>query len=124
MARLKSLRDAVASLIRDGNCGYPAGFAQRIRSAAGHETIHRKRKQFVLARAAWDQTYDQRTAGGCARMVIFSYAGNPGVGLLKAVLAETETGRLEAAEDTHFSMVSHLTAGGALRRAAESGSAR
>jgi glutaconate CoA-transferase subunit A len=34
-------------------------------------------------------------AAGCARMVIFSYMGNPGVGSLRLMRAEIEAGRLE-----------------------------
>jgi glutaconate CoA-transferase subunit A len=52
-------------------------------------------------------------AAGCAAKVIFSYAGNPGVGLLKAMRAEIEAGRLEWEEYSHFSMISRLTAGAA-----------
>jgi glutaconate CoA-transferase, subunit A len=50
-------------------------------------------------------------AAGCARKVIFSYMGNPGVGSLRIVRAEIEAGRLEWEEYSHFSMISRLTAG-------------
>ena len=52
-------------------------------------------------------------AAGCARKVIFSYMGNPGVGSLRIVRAELEAGRLEWEEYSHFGMISRLQAGAA-----------
>ena len=40
------------------------------------------------ARATPDLIYDQMVAAGCARKVIFSYMGNPGVGSLRLVRAD------------------------------------
>jgi glutaconate CoA-transferase subunit A len=50
-------------------------------------------------------------AAGCARKVIFSYMGNPGVGSLRILRAEIEAGRLEWEEYSHFGMISRLQAG-------------
>jgi glutaconate CoA-transferase subunit A len=50
-------------------------------------------------------------AAGCARKVIFSYMGNPGVGSLRIVRSELEAGRLEWEEYSHFGMISRLQAG-------------
>jgi glutaconate CoA-transferase subunit A len=113
MTKLTPLREAVASIVRDGDCVYAAGFTHLIPFAAGHEIIRQRRKDLVLARATPDLIYDQLIAAGCARKIIFSYAGNPGVGLLKAMRAEIEAGRLEWEEYSHFSMISRLTAGAA-----------
>ena len=113
MGKLATLHDAVATLIRDGDCVYAAGFTHLIPFAAGHEIIRQRRKDLVLARATPDLVYDQMIAGGCARKIIFSYAGNPGVGLLKAMRAEIEAGRLDWEEYSHFSMITRLTAGAA-----------
>jgi glutaconate CoA-transferase subunit A len=52
-------------------------------------------------------------AAGCARKVIFSYMGNPGVGSLRIVRAEVEARRLEFEEYSHFAMISRLQAGAA-----------
>jgi glutaconate CoA-transferase subunit A len=52
-------------------------------------------------------------AAGCAKKVIFSYAGNPGVGSLRVIRSEIETGRLEFEEYSHFAMITRLTAGAA-----------
>ena len=65
----------------------------------------------MLARATPDLIYDQMVAAGCARKVIFSYMGNPGVGSLRIVRAAIESGRLEWEEYSHFGMISRLQAG-------------
>jgi glutaconate CoA-transferase subunit A len=50
-------------------------------------------------------------AAGCARKIIFSYMGNPGVGSLRILRTELEAGRLEWEEYSHFGMISRLQAG-------------
>jgi glutaconate CoA-transferase subunit A len=50
-------------------------------------------------------------AAGCARKVIFSYMGNPGVGSLRLVRSAIEKGRLEWEEYSHFEMITRLQAG-------------
>ena len=114
MTKLTSLPDAVASLIHDGDCIYAAGFTHLIPFAAGHEIIRQKRQDLVLARATPDLIYDQMIARELhsGRWCSWS-AGNPGVGLLKAMRAAIEAGRLEWEEYSHFSMISRLTAGAA-----------
>lgn len=95
----------------DGDLIYAAGFTHLIPFAAGHEIIRQGRKNLVLARATPDLLYDQMTAAGCARKIIFSYMGNPGVGSLRIVRQEIEAGRLEWEEFSHFGMISRLQAG-------------
>ena len=111
MPKLMSLSDAIARNVNDGDMVYAAGFTHLIPFAAGHEIIRQRRKDLVLARATPDLIYDQLVAAGCARKVIFSYMGNPGVGSLRLVRAEIEAGRLEWEEYSHFSMISRLQAG-------------
>lgn len=113
MSKLTSLNEAVSQLVADGDLVYAAGFTHLIPFAAGHEIIRQKKKDLVLARATPDLIYDQMVAAGCARKVIFSYMGNPGVGSLRVLRAEIEAGRLEWEEYSHFSMISRLQAGAA-----------
>jgi len=113
MSKLTPLRDAVADLVHNGDCVYAAGFTHLIPFAAGHEIIRQRKRDLVLARATPDLVYDQLVAAGCARKVIFSYAGNPGVGSLRIMRAEIEAGHLEWEEFSHFSMITRLTAGAA-----------
>jgi glutaconate CoA-transferase subunit A len=111
MTKLLTLSEAVEKYIHDGDTIYAAGFTHLIPFAAGHEIIRQKRRDLVLARATPDLIYDQMVAAGCARKVIFSYMGNPGVGSLRFVRAEIEAGRLEWEEYSHFGMISRLQAG-------------
>jgi glutaconate CoA-transferase, subunit A len=111
MSKLCSLSEAVQSHVRDGDLVYAAGFTHLIPFAAGHEIIRQGRKELTLARATPDLIYDQMVAAGCARKVIFSYMGNPGVGSLRMVRSEIEAGRLEWEEYSHFGMISRLQAG-------------
>jgi glutaconate CoA-transferase subunit A len=111
MSKLLSLSDAVARFVRDGDLVYAAGFTHLIPFAAGHEIIRQRRRDLVLARATPDLIYDQMVASGCARKIIFSYMGNPGVGSLRICRAELEAGNLDWEEYSHFSMISRLQAG-------------
>lgn len=113
MEKLCSLSEAVARHIHDGDCVYLAGFTHLIPFAAGHEIIRQRRKDLVLARATPDLVYDQMVAAGCARKLIFSYIGNPGVGSLRAIRVAIESGAIEWEEYSHFGMISRLQAGAA-----------
>ncbi len=111
VTKLCSLSEAVARYVHDGDSVYAAGFTHMIPFAVGHEIIRQKRKDLVLARATPDLIYDQMVAAGCARKVIFSYMGNPGVGSLRILRTELEAGRVEWEEYSHFGMISRLQAG-------------
>jgi glutaconate CoA-transferase subunit A len=111
MSKLMPLSQAIANLVQDGDTVYAAGFTHLIPFAAGHEIIRQRKRNLTLARATPDLIYDQMVAAGCARKVIFSYMGNPGVGSLRFVRAELEAGRIEFEEYSHFGMISRLQAG-------------
>ena len=114
MSKLIPLSDAISRLVQDGDCVYAAGFTHLIPFAAGHEIIRQGKVNLVLARATPDLIYDQMVAAGCARKVIFSYMGNPGVGSLRCFRRATEKGipqPLEIEEYTHFDLSGRLFAG-------------
>jgi glutaconate CoA-transferase subunit A len=113
MTKLISLSEAIAAHVKDGDLIYAAGFTHLIPFAAGHEIIRQKKKDLTLARATPDLIYDQMVAAGCARKVIFSYMGNPGVGSLRIVRSSIEQGKLEWEEYSHFGMITRLQAGAA-----------
>src|SRR4030067_246540 len=106
MAKLLSRSAAIQRYVHDGDTLYAAGFTHLIPFAAGHEMIRQGLKDLTLARATPDLIYDQIVAASCARKVIFSYMGNPGVGSLRLVRSEIEAGHLEWEEYSHFSMIS------------------
>ena len=111
MTKLCTLNEAVSQFVQDGDVVYAAGFTHLIPFAAGHEIIRQGRKNLTLARATPDLIYDQMVAAGCAKKLIFSYIGNPGVGSLRIIREELEAGRLEWEEYSHYGMISRLQAG-------------
>ena len=113
MPKLSTLSDAVSKFVKDGDTIYAAGFTHLIPFAAGHEIIRQKKRDLVLARATPDLIYDQMVAAGCAKKVIFSYMGNPGVGSLRIIRNAIEKGSLEWEEYSHFGMITRLQAGAA-----------
>jgi len=111
MSKLISLSEAISKYVQDGDILYAAGFTHLIPFAAGHEIIRQRKRDLVLARATPDLIYDQMVAAGCARKVIWSYMGNPGVGSLRIVRGAVERGELEWEEYSHFGMITRLQAG-------------
>lgn len=111
MSKVVSLQEAIAQHVQDGDTVYAAGFTHLIPFAAGHEIIRQNKKDLILARATPDLIYDQMVAAGCAKKVIFSYMGNPGVGSLRIVRSAIEQGKLEWEEYSHFGMITRLQAG-------------
>jgi glutaconate CoA-transferase subunit A len=111
MSKLISLTEAISKYVQDGDTVYAAGFTHLIPFAAGHEIIRQRKRDLVLARATPDLIYDQMVAAGCARKVIWSYMGNPGVGSLRLVRGAVERGDLEWEEYSHFGMITRLQAG-------------
>jgi len=110
------MHDAIAELVRDGDTVAIEGFTHLISFAAGHEIIRQRRRDLTLARMTPDLIYDQMVAAGCARKLIFSWLGNPGVGGLGGIRRRTEgdgPDRLELEEYSHFGMVGRYTAGAA-----------
>jgi len=111
MSKLCTLNEAVSKNVRDGDVVYAAGFTHLIPFAAGHEIIRQGRKNLTLARATPDLVYEQMAAAGCAKKIIFSYMGNPGVGSLRNLRTLVENGELEIEEYSHFAMITRLQAG-------------
>lgn len=112
------MRDAVAELVRDGDTVVIEGFTHLICFAAGHEIIRQRRRELTLCRLTPDLIYDQMIAAGCARKLVFSWAGNPGAGSLHAFRRAVEGkggggAGLELEEYSHFGMVGRLCAGAA-----------
>jgi len=113
MNKLCSLQEAIQQWVHDRDCLYAAGFTHLIPFAAGHEIIRQGRRDLCLARATPDLIYEQMVAAGCAKKLIFSYSGNPGVGSLRMVREDLEKGSLEWEEYSHFGMLTRLQAGAA-----------
>jgi glutaconate CoA-transferase, subunit A len=109
------MRQAIATHVRDGDTVVIEGFTHLICFAAGHEIIRQGRRDLTLCRLTPDLIYDQMIAAGCARKLVFSWAGNPGAGSLHGFrrAAEGKGPALELEEYSHFGMVARLSAGAA-----------
>jgi len=114
MTRVTDLTTAVSAAVDDGDSVYLGGFTHLIPFAAGHEIIRQGREDLHLVRATPDLIYDRLIAAGCAGKLTFSWAGNPGVGSLRAFRRAVEDGvpnPVEIEEYSHYGLVSRLSAG-------------
>jgi len=113
---LACLSDAVRDLVRDGDTVALEGFTHLIPHAAGHELIRQGRRDLTLVRMTPDVVYDQMIGMGCARKLVFSWGGNPGVGSLHRLRDAVEHGwphQLELEEHSHAGMAAAYGAGAA-----------
>jgi glutaconate CoA-transferase subunit A len=116
MAEFLSLHDAVARNLHPGDTVAFEGFTHLIPHAAAHEAIRQGIGELTLLRMTPDIVYDQMIGMGLAKKVIFSYAGNPGVGLLRRMRDAIENGyprAIETVEHSHSAMAQAYEAGAA-----------
>jgi glutaconate CoA-transferase subunit A len=114
MAQIVSLAEAVERAIHDGDAVAMEGFTHLIPFAAGHEVIRQRRRDLTLIRMTPDLIYDQLIGAGCARKLIFSWGGNPGVGSLHRFRDAVEHAwpvALEIEEHSHAGMANRYVAG-------------
>ena len=114
MAEFLSLAEAVDRNLNDGDIVAFEGFTHLIPHAAAHEAIRQGKKDLTLLRMTPDIIYDQMIGMGLAKKVIFSYAGNPGVGLLRRMRDAIENGYprgIETVEHSHSAMAQAYEAG-------------
>lgn len=116
MARFVSLADAVRENLNDGDAAAFEGFTHLIPHAAAHEAIRQGFKDLTLIRMTPDVIYDQMIGMGMAKKLVFSYAGNPGVGLLRRLRDAVENGwpnTPEIEEHSHAAMANAYETGAA-----------
>lgn len=116
MNKVVSMHDAIRDLVRDGDTIALEGFTQLICFAAAHEIMRQRKQDLTLCRLTPDMVYDQMIAAGTCKKLVFSYAGNPGVGSLQAfrrAIEKNEPRPLELEEYSHFGMVGRYIAGAA-----------
>jgi glutaconate CoA-transferase subunit A len=109
-----SLREAIGSLVHDGDTIALEGFTHLIPHAAGQEIVRQGRRDLTLVRMTPDVIYDQLIGMGCARRLVFSWGGNPGVGSLHRLRDAVEHGwplPLEIEEHSHAGMAAAYAAG-------------
>ena len=114
VAEIVPLAEAVRDLVRDGDVVALEGFTHLIPHAAGHELIRQQRRDLTLVRMTPDVVYDQLIGMGCARKLVFSWGGNPGVGSLHRLRDAVEhdwPAPLELEEHSHAGMAAALRGG-------------
>src|SRR5215831_12325670 len=106
----------MASAVHDGDTVAMEGFTHLIPHAAGREVIRQGRRDLTLVRMTPDVIYDQMIGAGCARKLVFSWGGNPGVGSLhrfRDAVEHSWPGPLELEEHSHAGMANRYVAGAA-----------
>jgi glutaconate CoA-transferase, subunit A len=114
MAAIVSLATAIGELVHDGDTVALEGFTHLIPFAAGHEIIRQGRRDLTLIRMTPDLVYDQMIGAGCAKTLVFSWGGNPGVGSLHRFRDAVENGwphPLTIEEHSHAGMANRYVAG-------------
>ncbi len=113
MAEIVPLGEGVARTVRDGDTVALEGFTALIPFAAGHEIIRQRRRELTLVRMTPDLIFDQLIGAGCAKRLIFSWGGNPGVGSLHRFRDAVERDwphPLELEEHSHAGMANRYAA--------------
>ena len=111
-----ALQEAVQRFVLPGCTVALEGFTHLIPFAAGHEIIRQGIKNLTLVRMTPDLIYDQLIGAGCAKKLIFSWGGNPGVGSLhrlRDAIEQEYPAPLEVEEHTHAGMAAAYQAGAA-----------
>lgn len=114
MSKFISLQQAISENLTDGDTVAFEGFTHLIPYAAAHEAIRQGYKNLTLIRMTPDVIYDQMIGMGMVKKLIFSYAGNPGVGLLRRMRDAVEhqwPQPLEIEEHSHAAMANAYEAG-------------
>ena len=117
MGELSTLCEEFAGSGNDGDSVALEGFTHLMPTVAAHEIVRQGRRDLTLFRMTPDLTDDQIIGMGCARKLIFSWGGNPGVGSLHRLrdTVEREWPRpLEIEEHSHAGMA--FARGGRARR--------
>jgi glutaconate CoA-transferase, subunit A len=114
VAEIVSLAEAIGQAVHDGDTVAMEGFTHLIPHAAGHEVIRQGLRDLTLVRMTPDVIYDQLIGAGCARKLVFSWGGNPGVGSLhrfRDAIEHSWPGPLELEEHSHAGMANRYVAG-------------
>lgn len=116
MAQIMELDDAIREYVHDGDFLVMEGFTHLTPHAAAHEILRQGMKDLTLCRMTPDIIYDQFIGMGRVKKMVFSYAGNPGVGLLYRFRDAVENKwpkALEYEEHSHAAMANAYEAGAA-----------
>jgi glutaconate CoA-transferase subunit A len=114
--KLVSMQEAIRENVKPGSELYLEGFTHLISFAAAHEIIRQGIRDLTAVRLTPDLVYDQLIEAGLVKKLVFSWAGNPGVGSLHALRRRSQkdsASKIELEEYSHFGMVARTLAGSA-----------
>ncbi len=114
MAEIVSLAEGIERLVRAGGTIALEGFSHLVPFAAAHEIIRRRIAELTLVRMVPDILADQMIGAGVLARLVFSWAGNPGVGSLHRFRDAVEHGwprPLAIEEHTHAGLAARYVAG-------------
>ncbi len=112
--KLISLKEAISDTVHSGDSIVIDGFTHLICFAAAHEIIRQGIRNLTAVRLTPDLIYDQMIEAGTVKKLVFSWAGNPGVGSLHGLRRRSQMDskhRIELEEYSHFGMVARFLAG-------------
>jgi glutaconate CoA-transferase, subunit A len=112
--KTSTMREAIATYVRDGDTVALEGFTHLIPTAAGHEIIRQGRRDLTLIRMTADIVADQMLAGGCVSKLVSSFVGNSSAGSLGELRRRVESGQPEPLvfeEYSHYGMICRYLAG-------------
>jgi glutaconate CoA-transferase subunit A len=114
MTEVMTSTDAVRKYVSDGQLISFGGFTHCIPFATGHEIMRQGKKHLTVIKETPDLIVDQMLAAGCIDKIMFSWAGNPGVGSLHGIRRAVEQQVPHAIvieEYTHFITGARFMAG-------------
>lgn len=109
-----TMREAVATYVRDGQTVSLEGFTHLIPTAAGHEIIRQGRRDLTVVRMTADIVVDQMLAAGCVSRLVSSFVGNSSAGSLGELRRRVERADPEPLafeEYSHYGMICRYIAG-------------
>ena len=113
-AQVMTTKEAVEKFVTDGQLVCFGGFTHGIPFAVGHEMIRQQKRHLAVCKETPDLIVDQLLAAGCIDKMMFSWAGNPGVGSLHAFRRAVEQqvpNPVSIEEYTHFITGARYVAG-------------
>ena len=112
MAKLVSMRDAIAKFVPDGaSVAMGLQLEQMIPFAAGHEIIRQKKRGLTLIGPISDILFDQAIGAGCVEKVIAAWVGNVMMGSAYNFRRAVEQNGMPIINMTNFSVALALQAG-------------
>jgi glutaconate CoA-transferase subunit A len=115
VAKIMSMRDAVARFVPDGaSVALGCALEPAIPFALAHELIRQRRRDLELIGPISDIAFDQLIGAGCVRRVTAAWVGNVSAGLAHAYRRAMEQEiprRIEVRDHSNFTLAQGLLAG-------------